>query len=203
MSDILLLLLPGAMYFWILFIGQGPLQEVVQEEENRILSRVLACPVTPGEYVLSKLLRCFTLCSLTAILLLIVSRMLFGMHWGNPLELLAVIAAWGASMTGLLGLIYAVARTREQGNVLSPLVLMLFAMLGGSMFPYENLPAFLKLLGQYTPNRWAVLVLQGVVRSKPLSELVTPFVGLLALGIGGTGIAFLLFKRRLAQGGRK
>ena len=29
------------------------------------------------------------------------------------------------------------------------------------MFPYENLPAFLQMLGQYTPNRWAVLALQG------------------------------------------
>ena len=203
MSDILLLLLPGAMYFWILFIGQSPLQEVVQEEENRILSRVLACPVTPGEYVLAKLLRCFTLCSLTAVLLLVVSALLFGMHWGNPLKLLVVIMAWGVSMTGLLGLIYSVARTREQANVLSPLVLMVFAMLGGSMFPYENLPAFLKLLGQYTPNRWAVLLLQGVVRSKPLGDLMTPFAGLLALGIGGAVLAFLLFRRRLASGGRK
>lgn len=33
MSDFLLILLPGAMYFWILFIGQGPMQEVLQEEE--------------------------------------------------------------------------------------------------------------------------------------------------------------------------
>ena len=64
MSDILLILLPGAMYFWVLFIGQWPLQEVLQEQESRILPRILSCPVTPGQYVLSKLLRCFVLCSL-------------------------------------------------------------------------------------------------------------------------------------------
>ncbi|HTL56416.1 MAG TPA: ABC transporter permease [Candidatus Limnocylindrales bacterium] len=203
MSDILLILLPGAMYFWILFIGQAPLQEVVQEQDNRILSRVLACPVTPGEYVLSKLLRCFTLCTLAAILLLAVSALMFGMRWGNPLKLLVVIVAWSGSMTGLLGVIYAVAQTREQANVLSPMVLMVFAMLGGSMFPYENLPAFLRMLGQYTPNRWAVLLLQGVVRSRPLPELISPLVGLLALGLVGTLLAFFLFNRRLSHGGRK
>ena len=89
-------------------------------------------------------------------------------------------------MTGLLALIYALARTKEQANVLSPLVLILFAMLGGSMFPYENLPAFLQKFGQCIPNRWGVLALQGVARAKPLADLVGPLAGLVALGAVGS-----------------
>jgi ABC-type multidrug transport system permease subunit len=203
MSDVLMILLPGAMYFWILFIGQGPMQEVLQEQESRVLPRILACPVTPGQYVLSKMLRCFVLCGLAAILLLVSSALLFGVKWGNPLGLVATVTAWAASMTGLLALIYAFARTKEQANVFSPLVLLVFAMLGGSMFPYENLPAFLQKLGQYTPNRWGVLALQGVAQSKPLVELVGSLAGLVALGAIGSLLAFLLFKRRLADGGRE
>ena len=203
MSDFLLILLPGAMYFWILFVGQGPLQEVLQEEESRVLPRILACPVTPGQYVLSKMLRCFLLCSLAAILLLVSSALMFGVKWGNSFMLTAAVAAWAASMTGLLAMIYSLARTKEQANVLSPMVLILFAMLGGSMFPYESLPAFLQKLGQCTPNRWAVLVLQGVARSKPMAELLTPLAGLVALGAVGSLLAFYLFKWRLADGGRK
>jgi ABC-2 type transport system permease protein len=179
------------------------MQEVLQEKETRVLPRILACPVTPGQYVLSKMLRCFVLCSLAAILLLVSSALLFGLKWGNPLKLAVAMAAWGVSMTGLLALIFALAHTKEQANVLSPLVLLVCAMLGGSMFPYENLPAFLQKLGQYIPNRWAVLALQGVARSKPLAELVGPLAGLVALGAGGSLLAFFLFKRRLADGGRK
>ena len=87
--------------------------------------------------------------------------------------------------------------------MLSPLVLLVFAMLGGSMFPYENLPAFLQMLGQYTPNRWGVLALQGVARSKPLAELIGPLAALAALGAAGCLVAFFLFKWRLADGDRK
>ena len=202
MSDTILVLLPGAMYFWILFVGQGPLQEVVQEQESRVLERILACPVTPGQYILSKMLRCFTLCSLATILLLIVSGLLFAIHWGNPLKLVLVILLWSGSMTGLLSLIYALAATREQANVLSPVVLVVFAMLGGSMFPYENLPGLLRMVGGYTPNRWGVLVLQGVARARPITELMTPLAALLAIGLGGTVLAYMLFRRRLAEGGR-
>lgn len=64
MNDIVLMLLPGAMYFWVLFIGQGPLQEILQEKQNLILPRLLASPVTPGQYVMAKMLRCMVLCSL-------------------------------------------------------------------------------------------------------------------------------------------
>ena len=111
MSDFLLILLPGAMYFWILFVGQGPLQEVLQEQDSRVLPRILACPVTPGEYVLSKMVRCFVLCSVTAMLLLVSSALMFGVKWGNSLKLAAAVAAWAGSMTGLLAVIYVLART--------------------------------------------------------------------------------------------
>lgn len=203
MSELLLVLLPGAMYFWILFVGQAPLQEVLQERENLILPRILACPVSPGQYVLSKMLRCFLLCSVATILLLLASTLLFGIRWGNPLKLAAVVAVWAASMTGLLALIYALVRTREQANVLSPLVLMLFAMLGGSMFPYENLPALLQMFGQFSPNRWAVLVMTAVVQSKPPADLARPFAALLALGLLGSLLAFVMFRSQLMDGRRK
>jgi ABC-type multidrug transport system permease subunit len=202
MSDILLSLLPGAMYFWVLFIGQWPLQEVLQEKESRVLPRILACPVTPGQYVLAKLLRCFVLCTLAVILLLLASALLFGIHWGNPLELAGVVAVWAGSMTGLLAIVFSVARTKEQANVFSPLVLLACAMLGGSMFPYENMPAFLQMVGSYTPNRWAVLGLQAVARAKPLADVIWPLTGLALMGAVGGALGFFLFTRQLAAGRR-
>jgi ABC-2 type transport system permease protein len=186
------------MYFWVLFIGQWPLQEVLQEKESHILPRMLACPVTPRQYVLSKLLRCFVLCSLAVILLMVTSAVLFGIKWGNPLKLAGVVAAWAASMTGLLAVIYALSRTREQANIFPPLVLLLCAMLGGSMFPYENLPRFLQTIGSYTPNRWAVLGLQAVARAKPLSDVAGPLMGLILMGALGCLLGLFLFTRQLA-----
>ena len=203
MSDTLLILLPGAMYFWVLFIGQWPLQEVLQEKESRVLPRILACPVTPAQYVLAKLLRCFVLTGLAVTLLLVVSALLFGIKWGDPLKLAAVVVAWAGSMTGLQALIYSLARTKEQANVLAPLVLLLCAMLGGSMLPFENLPHFLQVIGQCTPNRWAVLGLLAVARAKPLADAGLPLAALVALAVLGSAAGLFLFTRQLADGSRK
>jgi ABC-2 type transport system permease protein len=200
MSDLLLILLPGTMYFWVLFIGQGPMQEVLQDRDNHILPRILAAPVTVRQFVLAKMLRCFLLCSLALALLVVVSALLFKIRWGDPLLLAATIAACSLSMTGLLALIYSLARTREQANVMSSVILLVLAMVGGSMFPFESLPAFLQMIGRVTPNHWAVLTLRGVAGAKPLAELLGPFLGLLALGVFGSMTAFLLFRRQLTGG---
>jgi ABC-2 type transport system permease protein len=200
MNEFLLILLPGMMYFWVLFIGQGPMQEVLQDKDNHILPRILAAPVTLPQFVLSKMLRCFLLCGLSLLLLVLLTALLFGIHWGNPLLVAVVIAACALSMTGLLALIYSLASTREQANVMSSIILLVLAMVGGSMFPYESLPGFLQAVGQLTPNRWGVLALRAVAGSKPLVELAKPLLGLVALGALGSGLAFVLFRRHLAQG---
>ena len=200
MNEFLLIILPGTMYFWVLFIGQGPMQEVLQDKDNHTLPRILAAPVTLPQFVLSKMLRCFLLCGLALLLLVLLSALLFGIHWGNPAAVAVVIAACAFSMTGLLALIYSLARTREQANVMSSVALLVLAMVGGSMFPYESLPGFLQAVGQFTPNHWAVLALRAVAGSKPLVELLKPLIGLVALGALGSGFAFVLFRRHLAQG---
>jgi ABC-2 type transport system permease protein len=202
MSDLLLILLPGAMYFWVLFAGQAPLQEILQEQESRVLPRLLACPLTTDQYLAAKMLRSFVICAVALGLLIVASRLLFGLHWGNPWKLVVVVTVWAGSMTGLLSCIYAATRTREQANVAAPLVLMFLAMLGGSMFPFENLPPFLQLLGQFTPNRWAVLAMRGVVNARPLADIGRPVALLLGVAILGSTAAFLLFRRRLG-GARK
>jgi ABC-2 type transport system permease protein len=200
MNEFLLILLPGTMYFWVLFIGQGPMQEVLQDKDNHILPRILAAPVTLPQFVLSKMLRCFLLCGLALLLLVLMSALLFGIHWGSPPMVAVVIAACALSMTGLLALIYSLARTREQANVMSSVILLVLAMVGGSMFPYESLPGFLQMVGQFSPNRWGVLALRGVAGSKPLMEQLRPLAGLVALGALGSAFAFVLFRRNLAQG---
>jgi ABC-2 type transport system permease protein len=199
MSEIILFILPGAMYFWLLFIGQVPMQEILRERETKVLPRLLSCPVAPGQYLLAKLMRCFVLCALALVLLLIVSGLLLGIRWGDPLRLAITVITWAASMTGFLALLFGGIRSREQANAISPFVLMCFALVGGSMFPYENLPPFLQTIGKFSPNRWAVETLLGCARAKPMSELARPFLELWGVALFGSALGIFLFRRQLNQ----
>jgi len=200
MNEVIAFILPGMMYFWVLFIGQGPMQEVIFDREGNILPRILASPVTLPQFILAKMLRCFIICGLAMVLLVVFSRMVYGVTWGNPLLLAVAIIACALSMTGLLAAIYSLARTREQARTLSSTILLGMAMVGGGMFPFENLPGFLQAVGQFTPNRWGNLALRGVAGGKPFADLIAPFASLIVLGLLGCGIAFVLFRRQLSTG---
>jgi ABC-2 type transport system permease protein len=188
------------MYFWVFFVGQVPLQEVLQEKESRTLQRILAGPVTLNQFLLSKMIRGFGLCTIIQILLLLLSSILFGINWGNPLKLVLVIGIGALALTGVLAFIQSLGRTREQANAISSIALIVFALVGGSMFPFENLPGFLQALGKFSPNRWAILAIQGVARGKPWIELLQPLVILSAIGVLGTLAALALFRRQLGLG---
>ena len=203
MSEVLPYVLPGMMFFWVMFMGQGPLQEVTHEKETHILPRILASPVTIAQFVVAKLLRCYLLCGVVLLALEGLTRLLFGMHWGNPFKVLAVTAACALAITGVLALIYSAAKTREQANVLSSIVLLILAMLGGNMFPFENLPTMMQAIGRCIPNHWAVVALQGLLRAKPMGELLAPVGGLVGVGVLGCLCAFFLFQRQLAHGGKR
>ncbi len=197
MKEIFEMFLPGLMYFWVLFVGQGPMQEVLNEKGIRTLSRILAAPVSLPQFVLSKLIRCFLLCGVIQALLLLSGFLLFGVRWGNPLLLAAVITASALSMTGLLAFIYSLARTSEQANVIPTIALLICAMLGGSLFPYDQLPHFMQAVGQFTPNHWGIVAFQTVLRARPLAELLAPLAALSAFGVLGAAAGCRLFQRQL------
>jgi len=174
--------------------------EILTERETHTLQRMLASPVSLSEFLLSKMVRCFLLCAATQLLLLFASGVLFGISWGDPWLLVPAVLACALSVTGLLAFIYATARTKEQAYSLSHVVVIVCALVGGSFFPFHNMPAFLQAIGRFSPNRWGVLVIQTVAWSQPRRYLVKPMFFLCALGLFGSATAFFVFCRRLAKG---
>lgn len=68
--NVFVFMFPGIMYFWVFFLGQIPMQEILDERDAHTLQRLLAAPVTVLQFLLSKMLRCFLLCGLIQMLLL-------------------------------------------------------------------------------------------------------------------------------------
>ncbi len=202
-KDVFMFMFPGIMYFWVFFIGQGPMQEILDERDNLTLQRILASPANLLQFLLSKIIRCFLICGSIQLLLLLASTGFSGVQWGNPFLLVPVVLICALSVTGLLTLIYALAKTKEQANAMSHVVVLIWAFLGGSFFPFEQFPEFLRAIGHFSPNRWAILAIQTVAFARPRTNLILPVVVLCAIGLIGSITALILFHRRLATGGRR
>jgi ABC-2 type transport system permease protein len=201
-KEVFVFMFPGIMYFWVFFIGQGPMQEILTERDTHTLHRLLASPVSLLQFLLSKMIRCFLLCGSIQLLLLVASALLAGVSWGDPFLLVPVILACALSVTGLLAAIYALAKTKEQAYSSSSGIVVVCGLLGGSFFPFEYFPPLLRAIGQFVPNRWAILALHTVAASRPGVNVVRPVVFLCAMGLLGSVTACVLFRHRLAAGGK-
>lgn len=200
MNDVFIHVFPGMLIMWLFFIAQSPMQEIITERREGTLGRILVAPIRVETYLAAKMIRAFTLCLIAQFFMLFATWLFFSVKWGNPTLLLVICGFSAASVVGLMTTVYSFARTAEQGNFMSTMIILTSAMLGGSMFPYDEMPAFLKAFAHYTPNRWAVIAFQSTAWSRPIGDLFMPLLILATIGAVSAALGFILFRRRLGEG---
>ncbi|RJP28584.1 MAG: ABC transporter permease [Candidatus Omnitrophota bacterium] len=203
MSEVIVYVFPGMMFMFLFFITQNAMMEIIIENENHTLHRILSTTVSVRQFLISKLLRCFLLGAIVMMTALVFTSIVFGMKLGNLIYMISVILACTFSVTGILAVVYGISKTKDQANALGTMIIMFCAMMGGSMVNYEALPQFMKLIGRFTPNRWGILAIQNVIRSRGFSELITPMSILFLFGAIGCTIGLLLFIRKFKTFGTK
>jgi ABC-2 type transport system permease protein len=199
MNEVFIYIFPGMLFMWLFFIAQSPMQEIITEGRQGTLGRILAAPVRIESFLAAKIIRAFMLCMFAQFLMLLVTWLIFSVKWGNPVMLLIICVCGAVAVIGPMAVIYSFARTAEQGNMLSTILILTAAMLGGSMFPYEEMPGFLKAFAHYTPNRWAVIAFQSAAWERPMDEFVKPLLILAGIGSTSMALGFMLFRRRLGE----
>lgn len=202
MSEVFLYMFPGMIYMWLFFIAQNPLVEIVQEGTDGTLGRILSTPAQLSEYLAAKMVRGFLLCMIAQVLLLGVTWVFFSIDWGHPGGVLLACACGNVAVIGLLSVVYALAKTQEQANALSAILILTSGLLGGSMFPYEGMPAALKAVSTFTPNRWSVIAFRTVIEDGAMQTYLQAIGILLMLGLVSAAIGFWFFRRRLSEGVR-
>ena len=80
----------------------------------------------------------------------------FGVDWGSPPAVAALVVAFSLVATGAGLLVGAVANDPERAQALGIPVAIGLAMLGGCMWPLEIVPEPMRVLGHVTPHAWAI-----------------------------------------------
>jgi ABC-type polysaccharide/polyol phosphate export permease len=152
-------------------------------------------------FVVSKALFCFVTTAIGAVILLGGGALLFHFTWPRPLAVGLMTLSYIGFATGLMSVIVALMADEKRSNAMGNVVSMVLAMMGGAMFPAEQLPAALREhLLPLMPTSWYI----STVRNLWWSEAAWPMaaIKLLALGVVGLATATFLFQRRLRQGTR-
>lgn len=165
--------------------------------------RTFAAPTGAAAVLLGEWSYRLVVALLQAGLIVIVGALLFGVDWGDPVAVTAVVVLFALASTGASILLGSLARTPQQVTALAPPLGIALGMLGGCMWPLEIVGPTLRSIGHATPHAWAVDALMRVIGSGAgPSDVAVELMVLAGFAAGFLLLALLAFRRTLlsAQG---
>jgi ABC-2 type transport system permease protein len=171
-----------AILFLLFSAMQGAIS-MIDERTSGIVDRLVA---TPGGYptvVAGKALFLIVQGVVQVTLIFAFAGVLYGVDWLTRFGswfLTAVLASAAAAGLGLLTA--SLCSSRQQAQTASSFVVLILSAIGGSMVPRFMMPDWLRDLGWFTPNAWAIEAWQGLLwRNASVAELAPAWI---VLGLG-------------------
>lgn len=193
-------LLCGIATMCLFFVVNGLAVDFFREREHFTLYRILISPTSSFAYLLSKYMYLF----LAGFVSLLAVWGLAFLLWRIPIKLTqllpfsVMLVIITASSVGIISLIYSLVRSRNQASAIVPAVIILFALLGGSMIPVQALPPFFERLALFSPIYWGVDGLQKILlEQQDFSMLFSHITILMLVSIACLVCALLLQRWRL------
>jgi ABC-2 type transport system permease protein len=169
---------------FLLFGGMFGAFNFVRERREQTLARMLSTPASKVTIVGGKALGVLAIGALQFIVLLAGTRFFFQVDWGTSvLATLLVGLAEAVAAAGLAMTLAALGRSERAIGGIAPAFIMLFAALGGSMIPAEQLPKWLLPVQVLSPVYWTVDGFLQVMRGGVLADVLPNVGAVLAIGI--------------------
>ncbi|GAA0440255.1 hypothetical protein Acor_12960 [Acrocarpospora corrugata] len=168
-------------------------------ESRRIgmLQRAFAAPVRRGAVLFGEALSRFIVAAAQAVLIMVVSSLLFGVSWGQPLGVATVVGVFALVSTGAAILMGSLVRSSAQPSAIGPPLGIVLGMLGGCLWPSEAAGDTLNAIGRLFPHLWGMDAL--LTLSRPgtgLGDVLLDVAVLAVMAAVLLSLSLVLFSRR-------
>lgn len=169
---------------------------LAQEKQNRCLTRIAVMPISRAELILGKISGRLLIAIMQGLILILAGRLIFRVDWGpSTLALAGVIVSLGLCAAALGLLLGAVLRTPEQASAVSWVIPLFLGAIGGTWWPLEVVPPWMRILGHISPAAWAMDALHGLINfGKGPAAIVIPCAVLIGAAAVLTGIGARLLR---------
>jgi ABC-2 type transport system permease protein len=191
----------GTAILMLLFSVAGVGTSILEEKENGTIKRLLCSPLRSSSIVYGKMLFAFFISILQLTAMFMFAWLIFKMDLSvNIPALILMIIATAFAVSSLGIFLAAVAKTRQQAQNLSTILILIMSAIGGSMIPIFIMPAILQKIALLSVNYWGIQGFYDIFwRSLPLGAIL-PRIGVLTgIGIIMTLASVQLFKKRIMK----
>lgn len=162
--------------------------------------RMLASPTRVGAIVAGEALGRLAIALVQGLVIVLVTALLFGVEWGDPLATLAIVVAFSLVGTGAAMLLGSLLDNANQAGGMGVFIGLGFAALGGSMAPLEIFPEGVRVVAHATPHAWAMDAFGHVLGEDAGLGGIAPELGvLLAYAAVLLAVATFAFRRKLTS----
>jgi len=191
----------GTAILMLLFSVAGVGTSILEEKENGTINRLLYSPLKGSAILYSKMLFAFfiSIIQLTAMFLFAWLVLNMDMNVNLPGLILMIIAtSFAVSSLGIF--LAAIAKTRQQAQNLSTIIILVMSAIGGSMIPLFIMPAILQKIALLSVNYWGIQGFYDLFwRLLPLEQILPKILVLMSIGVIMTLASILLFKKRIMK----
>jgi ABC-type multidrug transport system permease subunit len=191
----------GTAILMVLFSVAGVGTSILEEKENGTINRLLYSPLQGSTILYSKMLFALfiSILQLTAMFLFAWLVLNMDMRVNIPGLILMIIAtSFAVSSLGIF--LAAIAKTRQQAQNLSTIIILVMSAVGGSMIPLFIMPSILQKIALLSVNYWGIQGFYDLFwRGLPLEEMLPKILILFSIGAVMTSASVWLFKKRIIK----
>jgi ABC-type multidrug transport system permease subunit len=192
--------LPSISIMFLLFICNFVFEDLLRENEGGTLLRMMVSPLRINEFIWSKILAAAILGVLCTFFLIFLGVVMFKIRWGPPFILIVFVLFLNIMIAGFIAFLYSFVRTERQAGALLSTVILVMALLGGSMLPAQFFPPAVQIFSKLTINYWGIEGFYRIMRSDPLRQIIPILLGMASGGILFASIGSHFLNLRLKRG---
>ena len=172
---------------------------LVREKENGTMEQLIVTPIRPYQLIAGKLLPFVVIGLIQATFVVSVAKWWFLVPVRGSLPLLFALSL--AFMLNTLGIglfVSTISRTQQQAMFTTIFFVMPMMLLGGFVFPIENMPALFQQVSRAIPTRYFFVIIRGIMlRGAGWPELWDQAAALLVIGTILLTLSVLRFHKKL------
>jgi ABC-type Na+ efflux pump permease subunit len=191
----------GTAILMLLFSVAGVGTSILEEKENGTINRLLYSPLKGSTILYSKMLFAFFISIIQLTMMFLFAWLALNMDLSvNIPGLILMITATSFAVSSLGIFLAAVAKTRQQAQNLSTIIILVMSAVGGSMIPLFIMPAILQKIALLSVNYWGIQGFYDLFwRVLPLKEILPKILILTGIGLIMTFASIQLFKKRIMK----
>lgn len=173
---------------------------VIQARRNGVIRRIMAAPVTGGQALLGLTLGRLVIAFVQGAYIIVASRLLFDVNWGDPLAVFLVLLLFGLVASGLAITLGVLVDSEGLATGLSVGGGLVLAAIGGAMVPLEIFPDTMRRIAHLTPHAWGYDAMAEIQRRGGGVLDILPELGVLAaMAVAMLTLGAWLLRRSLAR----